>query len=208
MTVNLRSFDTPSQWADAVALDIVNALNADIAKTGRAALALPGGRTPLTIVPKLIERDTDWSCVTVTLTDERWVETDHPDSNQRQTLDLLGPIADQVHFVGLKTEDAEKRIQNLLPFSCVLLGLGEDGHTASLFPGQELLPGVAQFTQGPDHRRISLTLDTLLSAKQIVLAAQGAEKRTVIEQAQDPARPYPISHILVQDRTPVSVLIC
>jgi len=117
-----------------------------VAKRGRATLAVSGGRTPEHIFPILAQNDLPWDRITLTLADERWVDAGHVDSNEGLVRRLLmrGP-ASRASFTGLKSAHAspldghaqiEASLANLLwPLDGVFLGMGEDGHIASLFPG-------------------------------------------------------------------------
>jgi 6-phosphogluconolactonase len=178
----------PSREAafEAAASALVSAITAGLTARGAASLALAGGSTPVLVYRKLSQADLEWSKVTVTLTDERKVAPDHADSNERmlrQTL-LIGPAA-QAAFAPL---DA---IAPLLPFDGVLLGMGEDGHFASLFPGSSALgaglTGDAPTIEvpigepAPVQPRCSLTLKALAGAGSIILLVTGAAKRAVLD---------------------------
>ena len=212
--MNRKHFDTLDDWARAAAREVAEALAADIAARGETVLAVPGGRTAQAVLPVLKTLDLDWTRITVTLADERWVAPDHPDSNERLARELLGG---GVTLQGLVTDapdpeaglsEASTRIAALLPLGCVLLGMGEDGHIASLFPGHRAHDSVLQTAERVDHPRISMTPATLCSARRIVVAISGAEKCAVIERALQPgpAAELPVRHVLDQERSPVSVL--
>ena len=207
----------------ALAVHIASLLHADLEQRGRASLAVSGGSTPKGMFTQLAAQELDWSKVAVTLVDERWVDTNSPDSNERllrETL-LQGP-ASSARFYGLTTRhnDAEEalaevtaRLQNIaMPFTCVVLGMGGDGHTASWFPlagnlaelldrnGEALLacsdPGTAP------HQRITLTLPPVIQAGAIILHITGDEKRQVLAQAA--ARKYPVASITEQENLPTT----
>lgn len=208
-----QHFKTLDDWANAAATKIAETLNANIAEHGKTSLAVPGGRTARAVLPVLAPLDIDWDRVTVTLADERWVDASHADSNERLARELLGA---HITITGLYTGDATpeeglgaatQRVDALRPLGCVLLGMGEDGHIASLFPGADAQVGTLQTAARNDHPRISLTPEALLNTRAIVLAVNGQDKCTIIERAMSPgpAAEFPVRHVLHQDQTPVSV---
>jgi 6-phosphogluconolactonase len=177
---------------EAAASALVAALAAGIAAKGSAGLALAGGSTPAPVYRLLSRAALEWSKVTVTLTDERKVAPDHPDSNERmlrQTL-LTGPAA-RAAFAPLD----EAAIAAMTPFDGVLLGMGEDGHFASLFPGSPALAAglggdaltiqVPAGEPAPPQPRCSLTLKALSGAASVILLVTGAAKRAVLETPAD-----------------------
>ncbi|MBR9912247.1 MAG: 6-phosphogluconolactonase [Gammaproteobacteria bacterium] len=223
----VREFDSRAaldqQLASEVAAILTNAVDA----RGKASLVVSGGSTPLNFFQLLSQQDLPWQYVTITLADERWVEADHADSNQRLVQEkLLLNKAAAASFVALKNsavnaeagvEQCERDLAPLGKFDLVILGMGGDGHTASLFPcSQELPQGLdmksgrtcvaVQPTTAP-HQRMSMTLPRLLDAAEIVVHIAGADKKAVLERAlrvKDQAQ-LPISAVLQQQRTPVSV---
>ena len=219
MTITRQLYPNAHQWANAVAKQIAAILCSDIAARGKTCLAVPGGRTASAVIPALTRQDIDWNRCTVTLTDERWVLQDHKDSNERLARTLLAPILDRATFIGLKTNsatpddglvEATARIEALSPLGCVLLGMGEDGHIASLFPGAAIQDGTLQTARRDDHPRISLTSRALLNARGIVLAINGVEKCAVLDRAlhSRSAADLPVRHVLEQTQTPVYILAC
>lgn len=220
-------------FADAAALAAVLAegvaalLQAGLGQRGQASLVVSGGRSPEAFLRVLGAKALDWSRVFVTLADERWLPPGHADSNAgmvRRTL-LQGPAA-AARFVPLYggegtpeegVEAARLRLSALpRPFDAVVLGMGEDGHTASLFPGAAGLAALfeadapvlaAVHPPAAPHARITLTLPALLDARHVFLQIQGAAKEAVLERAAaggDPLR-FPIAAVLAQRRVPVHV---
>lgn len=221
----------------AIASHIADALRAAIAARGRASLAVSGGKSPIPMFEALREQDLDWSKVTVVLVDERVVPRDHAASNTALVAQhlLQGPAA-QARFLPFFRElatvfnaevldalvrDATDRIADLpWPLDVAVLGMGEDAHTASLFPGA---PGYARAIatderlawvvpeQAPipaPHARLSFTLHALLQARELVLSIAGDTKLAVYRRAVEKADPaLPISLVLNQQQTPVSVWI-
>jgi 6-phosphogluconolactonase len=184
----IEAFPSREALYEAAAGALSDALTVGIAAKGAASLALAGGSTPAPVYRLLSQAPLDWAKVTVTLTDERKVAADHPDSNERmlrQTL-LTGPAA-QARFAPLD----ETAIAALTPFDGVLLGMGEDGHFASLFPGNAALADglaggsltidVPRGEPAPPQPRSSLTLKALSGAATALLVITGAAKRSLLE---------------------------
>ena len=216
-----REFATAEELDRALAGHLASRLEADVKNRGKASLAVSGGTTPTGMFQQLSRCAVDWGKVWLTLVDERQVERDSVDSNERLVREhLLQNHASPAHFVGLVagTGEGPASLQRRLaavprPFTAVVLGMGSDGHTASWFPGAANLAalldpnGMAEVaaTEPPKapHRRITLTLSAVLNSREIILHLTGAVKKSVLEQAS--ARAYPVATILSQDRTPVTV---
>jgi len=173
-----------------------------IEKKGRATLALSGGNTPKQFFEYLSESDLPWEKVYITLVDERWVDADSSDSNEYLVRNfLMKDRAKNANFIGLKNEaenakeGVEKCKKNLLDlkddFDLVILGMGEDGHTASFFPkakelDKALKSGEACVAITPPeakYERISLSLTRLLKTKNLFLHLQGRKKFEVVNEA-------------------------
>lgn len=216
-------------------------LSADLEQRGSGSLVVSGGTTPETCFDILSETPLDWARVTVVPSDERWVPADDPNSNEhlirnhllrnaaaaarllplyRPELDLdLEPDLDPDVDLGPDPVSAPAAIERDLrslggPFSAVLLGMGADGHFASLFPdyaglSRALDPASAECcvvlrTAGSPFLRVSLTLSALLQTGQVALLFFGAEKRAVFEQALAGGSPYPVQSLLAQTAVPVA----
>lgn len=168
-----------------------------------ASFAVPGGTTPGPIFDDLSSADLDWSRVHVMLTDERWVPEDHDRSNTRLLRErLLVDRAAEATYVPLyaPTEMPEESLDALsaaiepeLPLSILLLGMGADMHTASLFPGADRLddalsksapPLMAMRAPGAPEPRITLTAPVLGGAMTTHILITGAEKREALERAR------------------------
>lgn len=220
-------FDDSTALAQALALAVAEKLRAAIAARGCASLVVSGGRSPIPFFHILSAQALDWSKVWVTLADERWVPPSSPDSNERLVRgNLLAGAAAAAHWVPLKSPLA-LTAQGLAesgaaiagmprPFDCVVLGMGEDGHTASLFPGSAALQAdgtawLAAVAVPPPPNvlqpRITMTLSALLASRQIFLSIAGDSKWRVYRRALNGAAPLelPIAAILGQREVPVDV---
>jgi 6-phosphogluconolactonase len=214
-----------------IAAHIADELRAAIATRGQALLAVSGGKSPIALFEALRTQPLDWARVTVLLVDERCVPPTHPDSNTALVRQhLLQEHAAAAHFApffdtlpdplddaALHTlaQQANQRIATLpWPLDVAVLGMGEDGHTASLFPAA---PGLAAALadDAPHlawvrpataaHARLSMSLPTLRAARQLHLSIAGEAKCAVYTQAlQHPDEALPVS-LLLHGRTPVSV---
>lgn len=223
-----REFKDSTTLAAALAAQVAELLRAGIKEQGRASLVVSGGATPLPFFEALSELALAWPQVTITLADERWVDPDDAASNEHLIRrHLLQNQAAKARFVGLKTEAAtaaqgEKECAARLdllpqPFDVLILGMGNDGHTASLFPqaarlGAALAPDsgklcLAITPPGAPHERMTLTLPALLHSCQIFLHITGVEKRAVYERAlaNGPVAEMPIRAVLHQNAAPVTV---
>ena len=221
------TFPDTAALAEAAAAAIAAALAEGLARGGRASMVATGGSSPVGAYRRLSRSPIDWPRVEITLSDERWTPPDGPDSNERMVREhlLTGP-ASAARFEALwsnaptpeaAAERADPLIAAMAPFDTVLLGMGEDGHFASLFPGSPMLAqgldadgprsciAVPAAAPAPPQPRISLTLRALLQARSIVLLISGDTKRRTVEAALDGAD-LPVRRLLKQDRAPVSIL--
>ncbi len=199
---HLTEFTTREDLDCALAQSICQILSAAIKEKGKASIAVSGGSTPKGLFRILSQSDIDWSKVTVTLADERWVSIDSNDSNTRLVHEnLLQNRAASAKFFHLKQgeEFSEETLndlniaanQTLLPLDVLILGMGEDGHTASLFPcskqiKQGLESDVTLLKVIPDtapHQRISFSFTALQKSENTFLHLCGENKKTVLEQA-------------------------
>ena len=201
--------------ADAAAEAVAGQLRAGLAERGRASLVATGGRSPGPIYDRLSGYDLDWTHVAVTLSDERQVDVDSPNANIRQLRERLfvGEAA-KAQYLPL-TDYAEPALRKLMPFDVVMLGMGEDGHVASLIPGSPVMALaegpqlVAESPQGfgsPPVPRITLTFPALFQSRALFLLIAGSVKRQVVEAALAGTGPdLPVRRVLTQTLVPVRV---
>ena len=227
----IETFPTMQSWADAAAAQLAEALSEGIAAEGRAVFAGAGGSTPSPIYARLAQVDLDWSNVTATLVDERYVPETSPESNaalMKRTL-LTGRAAAArflpLYAPSVTVDRAAAEASKTLAaegahLDAVLLGMGEDGHICSMFPESPTLktlltPGLKPAVYGvpagrdgmaPPQERLSINLPYLIGARRVVLALTGSAKRAVFEReaAGDP-RVQPIA-ALIAAKVPLEVL--
>lgn len=220
MALSTQTFTDSEQLNVGLADTITRLLSNEIDATGTASLVVSGGRTPVGLFELLSKKEIDWSRVVVTLADDRWVEENHADSNARLVkTHLLKNEATAARFVSLKTKhedayEAESSVEDLLkeitmPFTVIVLGMGEDGHTASLFPcSDEVEKGLdrnnkqrclAVTPKTAPHQRMSLTLNSIVTSKNVFLHLTGTVKKQVLESAiNDPSETKPIVSVINQ----------
>ena len=217
-------FDTRQEASFAAADRIAELLGKRLAHHTVASIVISGGTTPLTCFRALADTTLDWDRVQISLSDERWVPPDHDDSNERQAREALlidkAAPAKLLPVYATDTTPAARceELQDplpVLPFSCSLIGMGVDGHFASLFPDAENLePGldvesgrlyVPVETASSPHPRVSMTLAGISRSDEILLLMFGEDKLEVYERALAAANGYPVSRLLRQKRAPVEV---
>ncbi|HEX3122041.1 MAG TPA: 6-phosphogluconolactonase [Rhodanobacteraceae bacterium] len=195
-----HDFANSAELAEALAQDVAGRLHAAIAARGHALLALSGGTTPLQFMRALSGQPVDWARVIVTLCDERWVPPQHERSNARLIGEtLLHGAASAARFVPLYVDapdpesglaQAAARIAALpLPIDAAVLGLGLDGHTASLFPDGDRIDAALDAdgsalvlpmrSPSAGEPRITLTLPVLVAARALYMHIEGCEKKQV-----------------------------
>lgn len=214
-------FADTDQLDEALAEHLAQRLRADIDREGHASLAVSGGSTPTGMFRKLSSCELDWARVWLTLVDERCVATDSPASNERLLREnLLQGGAAQAHFISLADQGAQgipalsRALHSMpRPFSAVVLGMGEDGHTASWFPGAANLATLLDPTSPADvaetvpvtapHPRLTLTLAAVLKSREILIHITGDAKKALLENAR--AGQHPVAAVLQQTTTPASI---
>lgn len=207
-------FDSADAAAEAASAAIAERLRTAIIDRGVAHLCVTGGSSPGPVYDRLKDVDLDWGRVSITLSDERWVDTASPDSNARLVRErLLQGRAAAAAFVCLKGEEtdpvhgawaADLKVAPLEPFDAVLLGMGSDGHICSLFPGNPVLeqgldPAGARLVlhtparePAPAQDRVTLTLPALIYAGLILILTNGRPKRAILERDGD----EPVHHLI------------
>jgi 6-phosphogluconolactonase len=231
--VTERLFENRAEMIAALQTECETALRSAIENRGEATFMVSGGSTPEPLYKALSNADLDWESVYVALVDERWVDFDHDKSNEAFTVKhLIQNKAAAANLIGMKNSaetaaeglaDCEAAYQQLAqPFDITILGMGSDGHTASLFPhaqglGEALNPDsdnlCAAITAkqsevtGAIIERMTLSLAGLLRSKSLVLLITGEEKLAVLRAAQGAGdvKDMPIRAVLRQDRVPVTV---
>jgi 6-phosphogluconolactonase len=200
---------------------------------GQATLLVSGGSTPAPLYEALSLTDLDWANIHIALADERWVDREHSASNEALICkSLLRNHASRAPFTGMKTAAAravqgcaetEARYQNLpRPFTLAILGMGSDGHTASLFPhasglSEALLADSERLTApisakqsavtGPNTERLTLTLAGLLQTQRLIILLTGDEKLEVFRTAlgEGAVEDMPVRAVLRQNQVPVDL---
>ncbi len=172
---------------------------------GPVTITVPGGSTPFPIMEQLLGHDLDWTRLVVWPGDDRIVSEDHAASNTGKLRKLFEPAGAEV--VTLNEMEA------VPPFALAWLGMGADGHVASLFPNtdpkvDDARP-VVRLTPDPlppeaPFDRISLTMPSLLASDRLVFVLRGAEKRSVLDQAIAGNNDLPIARLLAAARQPVT----
>jgi 6-phosphogluconolactonase len=224
-TVHLHEFADRLTLADKLAHKVEAQLKKGVAARGHAVIAVSGGTTPKMFFAVLARAQVDWSKVTVTLVDERWVpESDERSNGAMLRNFLLKQNAEAATFLplynGAKDPEAgkaelSKAIAALpTPFDVVVLGMGGDGHTASFFPGGNHLAQaldlkgkdavVSMTAEGAGEPRITLTLPRILDTEALFVHFEGEDKRKVFDEARA-GGDYPIAAVLSQSKTPVDV---
>jgi 6-phosphogluconolactonase len=208
----MKRFPTREELADALAGHVAAVLRQHLNHEERAVLALSGGTTPARFLDLLSRKPLDWARVAVTLVDERWVDENSPRSNAALVrANLLHGAAATARFLPLYNgaatpEEGAKALNLPLPLTVGVLGMGEDGHTASFFPQGDHLAealdpkgkAIALPMRAPDAQepRITLTLPVLLGADYLALHIEGDTKRLVLEKALVQGASLPISAVL------------
>lgn len=211
--MNFTSFKDSEALAISLSNHVANKLASAIKNTGKASLIVSGGNTPKSFLTKLSHQEIPWESVLVSLADERMVPIVSPRSNQAMISSfLMQNKASKATFIELLDDGLsianEGKLKQMQPYTVVVLGMGSDGHTASIFPNCDKLVEAADLknpstlikTSAPqiDEARVSQTLSALTNAKQIILHIEGNDKRAVWEEAIKSASPekFPIKYVI------------
>ena len=228
MSRSVHAFSEQEALIDALSQSILENLQKAIEEKGKASLLVSGGSTPKPLFEKLRKAVLDWDKVTVSLCDERWVDVSKEESNEHFVKKyLLQEEAAKAHFVGMYCEDTDiytaqklctkKMKEMLFPFDVLILGMGTDAHTASLFPENIKLEEAFDLknqnfciaiepTTAP-YIRMSLTRWAILGAKHIYIHFEGEEKLAVYGDAitGDDMYKMPIRSVLNEDTKDIEV---
>ena len=221
-------YDSLDELADAVAGDVGFIIDSAVDARNAALIAVPGGKTGPAIFPKLAAQALPWKRVTIIPTDDRLVPMDSDLSNVREiarnflsTGARVVPIATEISDYRLAGNSADARLQDLpWPPDLVWLGMGEEGHTASIFAGPDLQDALeapkARRAVGvmPDPMpsdapvaRVTLTRAAILSARTVLITVTGAKKRQLLEQAiaDGQSSKVPIGRVLAEAEQPIDI---
>jgi len=224
-------YDSIGELADAVAGDAAFIVESAVDARGASLIAVPAGTTGPAIFPKLAAQKLPWKRVTIVPTDDRLVPMDDERSNVRAIAKAFLPTGARVIPIAAGIEDyrlagnsADARLQDLpWPPDLVWLGMGKDGHTASIFPGPDLQDALdapkARRAVGvmPDPlpadapvARVTLTRASILSARTVLITITGDEKRAVLEQAiaDGQSSRSPIGRVLAEYDQPIDIHWC
>jgi 6-phosphogluconolactonase len=224
----LRRFSAMADLSTALAGDVAQSLLRAIDARGIASLVVSGGKTPIPFFERLRAEPIDWRRVCIALADERWVEPSEAGSNEKMVREvLLKDRAAEARFAGLKNAapspglgavsawETFARIPR--PFDVTLLGMGDDGHTASLFPGSPNLAValdptatagcVGMWAPSVPQARLSLNLSALLGSRRLLILIEGAAKLATYEAAagDGPVEKMPVRAVLRQRQVPVEI---
>ena len=230
MAMRWHAVPDAAAQVQALAAAIANTLTHVIEEQGSACLAVSGGRSPIALFAALRVLPLRWADVSITLVDERAVPPGHADSNARLVREhLLQDAAAAARFFPLvlsphvhgESVDVDACVATANdPFQqpdVVILGMGDDGHTASLFPDAPELDEGIDRTHAPaylpvrpgaaPHRRISLNLSALCAARRLFLSISGPVKRGVFDEAAQGGaqRALPVSYVIHQREVPLDV---
>lgn len=216
--MEIRILGNREDLAESLSDQIEAELRMAIELNGKASLAVSGGSTPVLFFKTLSKRDLDWDKVTITLVDERWVDDSVDRSNAKLVKDfLLKNLASAASFQPLyqpnmepeaAIDTIEKALKPLLPFDAMVLGMGEDGHTASFFPTGDKLDEATDLNtksiistmraDAAGEVRVTLTLPVILATKFLAVHLEGGRKQQVMGEALNdgPANDLPIRHVL------------
>ena len=224
-------YDSIGELADAVAGDVAFIVESAVDARGASLIAVPAGTTGPAIFPKLAGQKLPWKRVTIIPTDDRLVPMDDERSNVRSIAKAFLPVGARVIPVAAEIDDyrlagnsADARLQDLpWPPDLVWLGMGRDGHTASIFPGPDLQDALeapkARRAVGvmPDPLpaeapvpRVTLTRASILSARTLLITITGEDKRAVLEQAiaDGQSSRSPIGRVLAEAEQPIDIHWC
>jgi 6-phosphogluconolactonase len=212
--MKIYEFSNPKEQALALSQSITRQINSLLKQKPQVTLAVSGGKSPIGLFQELSQSPIEWERVTITLVDERFIATDHPDSNENLVRQhLLVNHAEKAHFISLvTTRNILTSVSNanlqVAQIDLAVLGMGEDGHTASIFPDCPELSRAIDVKLTPEryvittpaaanYQRIGLSLAGILEIPHLYLSISGAKKREVLSQAASGITPnLPLSYVL------------
>ncbi len=225
-------YEDEDEFVDAVAGDVGFIIESALDARGSAVIAVPGGKTPGPVFARLAEMQLDWKKVTIIPTDERFVAMTDPLSNVAAIARVFLPkgarviplISEKAGDYKLAGSAASSRLEDFhWPLDLVWLGVGEDGHTASIFPGPDYedalaapkerkMVGVMPDPLPPEApvARVTLTRAAIQAAKTIIVVARGENKKVMLERAikDGDSSPLPIGRVLAGLETPIDIHWC
>ncbi len=224
-------YEDIDELAEAVAGDVGFIIESALDARGQTLIALPGGKTPAPIYEKLAAMPIKWKHVTIIPTDDRLVAVDNPLSNAAMLAKAFMPKGARVLPIASENKDhkaagnaADARLQDLhWPPDLVWLGVGGDGHTASIFAGPDLddalnapkarrAVGVLPDPLPPEApvARVTLTRNSILSARTLMIVLTGDDKKVMLERAikDGPLSSLPVGRVLADAEQPIDIHWC
>lgn len=198
---------TEVRWADDGSDPAVARYLADKILSGARHIGIPGGKTPVGIIDRLVACDLPWNDLRISIVDDRIVPVDHPASN-------FGMVSRAFSDAPVQLEPLSEGAWTAGRFDLVWLGMGEDGHIASIFPGcglsPDLPPAVVRTTPDPlppeaPYERLTLTLSALTDAEEIILVVRGQRKHAILDRVLAGDCGLPVADLLSAARSPVTI---
>lgn len=230
MTIQFTQTENAAQSAQTLAQKVAQDLHNILLKQDHATLAVSGGKSPIAFFQALNQMDLDWSRINITLVDERLVPTHHADSNtglvrqyllqnKAQAATWLPVVSDEATEETLKNTAAAITfaLQHYKQPDILILGMGSDGHTASIFPQAPQFNDAvrADYPQPllhttpvtAPHERVSMTLAAIEATAHVYLSIAGVEKLAVYRQAEQAAtQQFPVSYVLNSQKVNPNVI--
>ena len=194
------SFNSISDLDDAL-LTLFNNLHQPISR-----IVLSGGSTPMSFYKRLSETDIKWSNYEITLSDERDVEILDPLSNEGSIKAIINNNSFNRSFISLVKEGAQSRLDLIKSYDLCILGMGDDGHIASIFPNMSNLSEALHHKSSlinlkdgyPDVSRLTMTLNEINKSKQIILLIKGEKKFNLLMDKRSDSELLPVDHLFIQ----------
>ena len=225
VNLNEHKFVSKEKLCEQLCCETIKSISVGLAERGKASMLLAGGSSPRPLYEAMSNQELNWKNVYFAPTDERWVEPTSPESNERLIREtLMQNKAARTNYISLKSasddpkagqfEVGERLDQLPFPTDLVLLGMGEDGHIASLFPNlSDTMEAIdlnnenlcqAIHREENEVPRMTMTLNTLLNTKRIFLLFYGKKKLDVFNEAKErQTNQLPVSYLLHQNKVPI-----